>query len=275
MFQELEKYSIVRKIGEGSFGFSYLATQKSDDTSCVFKISQKALSDVDKALFHREIEIILKLTHPSILRVLDSGFIDDNAFIVTEYMDGGTLEDKIQLEGQLALSYVIDLGILIAGTLDFLNKQKIVHRDIKPSNIFIATNDIYKLGDFGLAKNTENAGKSGITAPGMGRGTLEYTPLEQLENAVFADTRSDLYSLGATMYEAVCGHPPHHGQSTVEILTSIYRGKIEVLRLIRPETPKSLSNIVEKLLSQDPRNRFQKPIELQKALKAIKTDSRG
>lgn len=272
MLPELEKYSLIRKIGDGAFGSAYLATPRNSESYCVVKITSKALPDNEKSFFHREIDIIRRLTHPGVLKVLDWGFLEDNAFLVTEYMGGGTLEDKIQQEGQLAISYVIDVGITIATILDFLNQQNIVHRDIKPSNIFISRDGILKLGDFGLAKSTENAGKSGLTAPGMGRGTLEYVPLEQLENAVFADTRSDLYSLGATLYEAIAGTPPHQGKSTVEILTSIYRGLITPLTEIRKKTPRTLNDAVMKLLSKDPQKRFQNPGELIEYLKNCRSE---
>lgn len=263
---KLKGYRLEKEIGSGSMGTTFLGIQEKTNNKCVIKIAAQKL-DIDAyLLFKREIETISELKHTNILKVLDFGRSEKELFLVTEYMKNGTLSDLIDKKNQLSPVFVINLAIQVCDGLIFLYERNIVHRDIKPSNILLGENHIPKLGDFGLAKNTATSGKSGITAPGLGRGTLEYIPLEQLENAVFADYRSDIYAFGATLYHLLTGNPPYSGESMTELLTKILKTTPLSAKEIVPKISSEFDAVLNKMLEKRPENRYQNPIELKKDL---------
>lgn len=248
-------YTILTKLGEGSMGTTFLAMRRQDGQRCVLKIADLNLAATSEKLFMREIEMLASLEHQHILQVLDYGKYGQSLFLVTEYMAGGTVADRLRREQKLSLAETLPIALTISEVLCFLHSKSIVHRDIKPSNIFLSTDNVAKLGDFGLAKDTKTAGMSGITAPGLGRGTLEYIALEQLENAVFADWRSDMYSFGATLYHMLTGQKPHESSSTTELLMKILEGKPPAPRLLDPSIPPSLESLLMSMLARKPEQR--------------------
>jgi serine/threonine protein kinase len=253
-------YRVDGPLGEGGMGTVYRAT----DTKLNRPVAIKLLSDefADKASrhrFQREAQLASSLNHPHILTVYDVGEYEGRQYLVTEFVDGGTLKDWIKAEKRTP-KQIIELLTGVADGLAAAHEAKITHRDIKPANILIAKNGYAKLADFGLAKLHENPDKEatktfteGPTKPGLAVGTVAYMSPEQASGQKL-DGRSDIFSFGIVLYEMLAGKRPFRGNSDLEVLKTIIHGEAEPLP---PETPGALRAIVEKSLEKDPAVRYQ------------------
>jgi serine/threonine-protein kinase len=178
-------------------------------------------------------------------------------FIVLEYVEGDDLEKVVREKGPLPVHEGVRIACGVADVLTLAGAEGIVHRDIKPQNIMLTPEGVVKVMDFGLAKSFEEAGLSGITAAGAAMGTPQFMPPEQIEDAVYADHRADLYSLGATLFYIVTGKAPFTGKKVREILQKVVDEKPPKLKDILEGSPKSLSRIVFKCMKKDPEKRYQ------------------
>lgn len=255
-------YTLIAVLTSATTGKTALVMDQNTGQKLVIKTMMKRGKAASDSLFRREIAIISHLVHPHIVTVLDCGESTDYYYLIMEYMAGGTLADSLGKGRRYSVPEALAIGITLCQVLVFLEQKRVVHRDIKPSNLFISAQRLIKLGDFGLAKDITLSGKSGITTPGAGRGTLEYMPLEQLENAVKADHRSDIYSLGATLYHLLAGHPPHTGQTMNELLTDILTRTPDPIRTINTSVPGMFSDILSTMLAKRPEDRYQNPQRL-------------
>ncbi|MBN2382216.1 serine/threonine protein kinase [bacterium] len=258
----LPGYTTLQVLAVGPMGRSALVLCQKTGLTCVLKTLPKTVGPSSQNLFRREIELISNLAHPNIVKVLHFGETDQFFFMIMEYMDQGTLADRLHRNRLFQISEVMEIAVCLCQVLVFLTQHNIVHRDIKPANIFVTSTGTIKLGDFGLAKDISGAGQSGLTKPGTGRGTLEYMPREQLENAVNADCRSDIYSLGATLYHLLTGTPPHTGRTMTELLTSILHTTPQPVHRTNRTVPETLSAIIMKMLAKNAAERYQNPQSL-------------
>ena len=267
----VEGYSIEKKLGQGAFGAVFKALQARTGQLVALKTIKPALVSNEKDIqrFFREAETGSKLVHPGIARIYDAGNSNGTYFIAMEYIEGQELAKLIEQYTKLDVGYTLRIGLQMSNALQHAFEQGIVHRDIKPENILVSAAGVAKLVDFGLAKNFQEAGKSGLTAPGEGMGTLAYMPPEQLDNALMADQRSDIYSLGATLYHCLAGRRPFNEKTTRQFILKILNQMPVSLREANPAVPPEVQKIIERAMAKKPEERYQTPRELEADLKAI------
>lgn len=267
-------YEYLGKLGEGAMGFVYKARQIGPQRTVALKV----LSAINGAVrqetqlrrFNGESVLGGKLNHPNIVRVYDSGEKGDIKYIALELMEGGTLQSRIDKFGKLDWRDVHKALVDISGALSQTEERKIVHRDIKPDNIMADSEGNFKLADFGLALERSNV--SVDEDEGNIVGTPMFMAPEQLAGSLEIDTRSDFYALGATMYNALAGKTPYQAEDVVALFRKRMMDKEdpESLSNLRPDVPKPLIDIIEKLMQRNPDDRYQTSGELLEDLERIR-----
>ena len=202
-----DRYEILEVVGTGGMSTVYKARDKSLKRFVAVKVLKSEYnSDMNfVAKFRAEAQSSAGLTHPNIVSVYDVGEDSGRYFIVMELVEGITLKEYIRLNGRLSMDQTIDFSIQIASGLEMAHENHIIHRDIKPQNIIVAKNGNLKVTDFGIAKAATSN-----TMSTLGMGSVHYISPEQARGG-YSDERSDIYSLGITMYEMVTGRVPYEG----------------------------------------------------------------
>jgi eukaryotic-like serine/threonine-protein kinase len=268
---KLGPYEIVSPIGAGGMGEVYRARDTRLDRTVAVKILPAHLSDNPEARqrFEREARAISSLNHPNICTLHDVGHQDGTDFLVMEYLEGETLADRLA-KGPLPLEQVLKYGIDICEGLERAHKSGVVHRDLKPGNVML-TKTGAKLMDFGLAKAVtaanplasgltatlmSPAGSHPLTAQGTVVGTFQYMSPEQVEGKE-ADARSDIFALGAVLYEMASGKRAFAGKTTASTIAAILASDPQPISSIQPMTPPALDRVVHTCLAKAPEDRFQ------------------
>ena len=250
---EIGQYRIESKLGEGGMSSVWLALDTRLGRRVAIKFLSDDLADAEaRRRFQREAQMASSLNHPHIVTVYDTGEFEGRQYLVTEYVDGGTLKDWVK-EKRRTAKEVAELLTGVADGLAAAHQAGILHRDIKPMNILVARNGYAKLADFGLAKLAED-GKidlaarlpEGRTRPGLILGTIAYMSPEQASGQPL-DSRSDIFSFGAVLYEMLSGKRPFGGQTDLEVLKTIIHGELPPLS---EEVPEAYRNVVEKALEK-------------------------
>jgi eukaryotic-like serine/threonine-protein kinase len=273
----LGPYEIVAAVGAGGMGEVYKARDTRLDRAVAIKILPENLaSDPQfRERFDREARAISQLTHPHICTLYDVGKVGGTAFLVMEYLEGETLEQRLT-KGVMPLDEALKIGIQIADALTFAHRHGIVHRDLKPGNVML-TKSSAKLLDFGLAKTGGASAAAfggsmtptmpaNLTAQGTVLGTFQYMAPEQLEGQE-ADTRSDIFAFGALVYELVSGRKAFEGRSHATLIAAILEHEPPALTSLRPLAPSSLDHIVAKCLAKNPDDRWQSARDVATELK--------
>jgi serine/threonine protein kinase len=258
-------YRLLRPLGEGGMGKVFLAVNEQTLTKVAIKVlpPKKALEEAGSLVrFRREMELSRRCDHPNLARTIAVGNDGDVYFMVLEYILGMSLFDMIRSPryGPLRVTDASRLFMKVLEGLDAAHKAGLVHRDIKPSNIMITPDGNAKVLDLGLARALGEEG--GITRVNTVLGTLDYASPEQLSDATKADVRSDLYSVGCTLYFALSGRPPFEGG---DMINKIFRQRLddpEPLEKITPGVPAAFAAIVRKLMAKKPDERYQSCLEL-------------
>lgn len=256
-------YSIKKKIGQGGMGIVYLAEQESMRRQVALKIlSRKKSKDADWAdRFLREAQAAGSINHQNIVTVFDTGISANGGhmYMAMELMDGGDAAQAAKKTGgRLAERTVLLIGRAIASGLTALHKGGVVHRDIKPSNIFMMADGTAKLGDLGLAKvnAASESLEEHLTLTGMAVGTPSYMSPEQARGRQDVDGRSDLYSLGATMFTLLAGQPPFAGKALYTVLRQIINDPAPNVQLHNPAVTDLTATIIKRCLAKKPEDRF-------------------
>jgi serine/threonine protein kinase/Tol biopolymer transport system component len=254
-------YRIESQIGAGGMGTVYRALDTKLNRPVAIKFLSADLADAAaRRRFQREAQMASSLNHPHILTVHDAGEFEGRQYLVTEFVDGGTLKDWAKAEMR-AWRQIVDLLVGVADGLAAAHGAGITHRDIKPANILVAKNGYAKLADFGLAKLVEGVPPDEATRtliaeptrPGVIVGTIAYMSPEQASGRPL-DARSDIFSFGVVLYELLAGRKPFPGATDLETLQTIIHGEPQPLA---ENVPLALRAMVEKALEKDPTERYQ------------------
>jgi Tol biopolymer transport system component len=263
---KLGPYEIVALLGAGGMGEVYRARDTRLDREVAIKVLPASLSfDVSqRQRLEREAKAVSKLSHPHICTLHDIGHQDGLDFLVMEYLEGDTLEQRL-FRGRLPPELTLRYAAQIADALAKAHKVGITHRDVKPSNIMLTKNGA-KLMDFGLAKQAsplppaaalaEMTTEQKLTGEGMIVGTFQYMAPEQLEGKQ-ADARTDIFGLGELIYEMTTGKPAFSGTSRANLIAAILTAEPPPMTHLQPLTPTALERVVKKCLAKDPDERWQ------------------
>jgi predicted esterase/predicted Ser/Thr protein kinase len=249
-------YRVESVAGSGGMGTVYRATDTRLNRTVALKfLSGSGLDESGRRRFQREAQLASGLNHPHILTVYDVGEFEDRQYLVTEFVDGGTLDDWWRGEDAPDWRQVVGLLTGVADALAAAHDAGILHRDIKPGNILLSRAGHPKLADFGLAKPAESAARSGnpTTHAGAVMGTLAYMSPEQARGRAL-DPRSDIFSFGVVLYEQLAGHRPFEAGDDLDMMNAVVHSAAEPL----PDAiPAALRDIVDKSLEKDPGERYQ------------------
>lgn len=251
---QLGQYRIEGAIGEGGMGVVFRGYDTKLNRPVAIKVLSDELADAAaRRRFQREAQTASSLNHPHILTVYDVGEIDGRQYLVTEFVDGGTLKNWARQQ-QRSWQDVVELLTGVADGLATAHQAGILHRDIKPDNILITASGYAKLADFGLAKLEEEPGTKDDTAthPGMIVGTIAYMSPEQASGMPL-DSRSDIFSFGAVLYEMLAGKRPFVASTGLELLQKVIH---ESPAPLGEEIPRQLQALVAKAMEKDPANRY-------------------
>lgn len=263
-----DRYKLIDERGRGSFATVYVARDTKDNRIYAVKVMHIELSNDGDLLarFQREAHILLNLSDPHIVRVVDYGEDNSMHFIVMDYVDGQNLKYYTLTNGPMEASRALNYAQQIAEGLDTAYKHGVVHRDIKPQNILINTKGVVKITDFGLARSRETVT---LTQSNVFMGTAYYISPEQAESGRSADTRSDLYSIATVLFEMLAGHPPFEGDTAVDIVMKHMNEKVPSICRLRPELPADIDVFLQKAMAKSPNDRYSTPQEFIAALEQL------
>jgi serine/threonine-protein kinase len=263
-----DRYVLERELGRGGMATVYLARDVKHDREVALKVLRPELAAVLGAeRFLQEIHISARLDHPHILTLIDSGESDGFVWYVLPFVRGESLRDKLTREQQLSIEEAVRIATQVASALDYAHRHGVIHRDIKPENILLHEGEAV-VADFGIALAVRQAGGSRITETGLSLGTPPYMSPEQATGGRELDARSDVYSLGAVVYEMLAGEPPHSGPTAQAVIAKLLTERPTRIRTVRDTVPEGIDTAVAKALAKVPADRFGSAAEFAAALAA-------
>jgi predicted Ser/Thr protein kinase len=260
------RYELEEHVGSGGMSRVYRAHDRLLERTVALKILHEHYSQDDEYVerFRREARAVAQLAHPNIVTVIDRGEHEGRQFIVFEYVDGENLKQLVTREGPLPAKQVIELGLQVASALSSAHDRGVVHRDVKPQNVILSEDGMPKVTDFGIARSADVAS---VTLTGTVMGTSEYLPPEQARGEP-VDVRSDVYSLGAILYELCTGRVPFPGENPVSVAMRHLHEPVPSVRDRRPDIPPRLDAAIRRAMAKDPAERFGSMPELIAELEA-------
>jgi eukaryotic-like serine/threonine-protein kinase len=255
--ERIGKYYVVHEVGRGSTGTVYLSHDPFYGRDVAIKLYHACSGDDAEGrnarrMFMGEAKMVGKLQHPNIVPIFDAGEEDGRRYVVTEHVHGArTLSAYCRAGSLLPIDQVVAIMYKCAKALHYAHSRGVVHRDIKPSNILLTLEGDVRIVDFGIAlvADSDVSRLEGVA------GSPAYMSPEQVQGLEL-DARSDLYSLGAVMYEMLCGQRPFRAGALGKLLRQVVQSEAESLRLIRPEIPEELEEVVKRALQKEPDNRY-------------------
>jgi len=273
----LGRYEILGELGKGAMGIVFRARDPMINREVALKTIPLAAEfegdelEQARSKFFREAETAGRLSHPHIVTIFDAGESEGTAYIAMELLRGTPLVDYTDPARLLPPAIAIEVVARLAGALQYAHEQSVVHRDIKPANImFHASSGELKITDFGIARITD----SGRTRTGIVLGTPSFMSPEQLQGRPVTG-RSDLFSLGVTLYQLLTGQLPFRADSMPALMLKIAHEPHPPIRTLRPGLPAGVDDFFDRALAKDPADRFALGAEFAQALRDINTPKRG
>ncbi len=269
-------YSIKKKIGQGAMSSVFLAVQENLNRLVAIKVMDPKFNEdpTYEKRFHREARLAAAVTHPNVVSIHDVGKDNNFLYMALQYVSGGDLAQVLEKDGSLSEKEVISMFISILHGLQAIEDAELVHRDIKPANILLGYDGTPLIGDLGMARPPEEEHENEeLTMAGTLVGTPAYMSPEQALGTTDIDIRSDIFSLGVTMYLTLTGNRPFEGVTPMETIMKIIKDPMPNPRDEKPEISKGIVGILKKALEKEPSKRFQHPKEFADALDALREGS--
>lgn len=272
-------YIIEDLIGSGGMGMVFRARHRRMRRTVALKVlTSQAMNDDDAIQrFYQEVEVAATLDHRNIVRAYDADESKGVHYLVMEYVRGNDLQQIVQREGTLAVGQAVNCIIQAAEGLAHAHQQHIIHRDIKPANLLLNEEGLVKILDMGLARInnplSDPEAQRGLTLPGSIMGTVDFMGPEQAADTTKADARSDIYSLGCTLFYILVGHPVYDGSTAMVKLINHREAPIPSLCELRGDVSPELDAVFQKMVAKDPDDRYQNMRQVIEALKPCRTES--
>ena len=258
----LGQYHKLKQIARGAMGIIFRGERRADGQVVALKVLplQAVTDPADVERFKREIETITSLVHPNIVRVFDFGQEEDFYYYVMEFLDGRSLRELVYDRGHLSPYHAAEILRDAARGVAFAHQHGVIHRDLKPSNVMICKDAQVKIVDFGLAFHKTS---QVLTATGISLGTPAYMSPEQIEgDRADVNERSDIYSLGVSLFEAATGQRPFEGENQYDVMKRVLFDEAPRAIAINPSVPDDLSRIIAKAMARNPDNRYSRAADL-------------
>lgn len=268
--ERVRYYDIIDEVGRGNMSIVYKATDTKLERTVTLKFFTKEFKDSEKQTrFIREAQAASRLIHPNICTVYTVDETDHGQpFMVMPFLQGMTLEERIN-QGNMKIGRAVNYAVQTARGLSAAHAEGIVHRDVKPANLFIETDGVIKILDFGVAKWTMRSGDTNTTQEGTLVGTVNYMSPEQVRGKE-VDARSDIWAVGVVLYEMLTGAKPFSGSNNIiATISAISTKKPQPIAALRPGVPADVEQIVMKALEKKPENRYQTMNEMLRDLRAL------
>ena len=269
----LGNYTLIEMLGQGGMGLVYKARHRRMDRVVALKVlspeAVKTQTLVER--FHREVKAVAKLSHPNIVTAHDADEHRGTHFLVMEFVAGRDLSSVVRSPSRLPIADAVDYIAQAACGLEFAHRHGVVHRDIKPANLLLSNEGAIKILDLGLARFDDAIGKTaeGLTTSGSVMGTVDYMSPEQAEDTRHADARSDIYSLGCSLFALLANRIPFPAETVMKRLLAHRETPLPNLKSLREDVPDELSVIVGRMLAKQPKDRFQTMAEVEMALRDL------
>ena len=258
------RWTVTGRIAQGGMGSVVQAVDRRSGRVAALKLLIRNSNPVARNRFLREARVALHLHHPNVVKGFEAGRDGDVAYYAMEYVPGETLGNRIDRKGPLAEREALQIGVQVARALEGIRQANLIHRDVKPDNIIITPDGTVKLCDLGLARPI--LGKSNVTEHGMTLGTPTYISPEQARGRRDLDSRSDIYSLGVTLFHALAGRPPHVGASAGEVISKHITEDVPALRTVRTGISIVTEAVILKMTRNGRRDRHLTPSVVERDL---------
>jgi formylglycine-generating enzyme required for sulfatase activity len=275
-----DNYIIQDLIGSGGMGMVFRAKHRLMKKEVALKVlTSNAMNDEEAiARFYQEVVVASALDHRNIVQARDAGLSKDVHYLVMEFVRGNDLQQIVQREGPLAAGQAVNCIIQAAQGLAHAHKQRVIHRDIKPANLLLNDEGLIKILDMGLARINNPLGSvgdshKGLTLPGSIMGTVDFMAPEQAADTTKADARSDIYSLGCTLFYLLTGNPVYDGSTAMMKLIAHRESAVPSLRSIRDDVSAELDQVFQKMVAKKADDRYQSMQEVINALEPCRTES--
>lgn len=265
-----ERYRLTSELGQGGMATVYLAQDLKHNRQVAVKVLRPELAALlGTERFFSEIRVTANLQHPHLLPLFDSGEAAGMLYYVMPYVAGESLRGRLERERQLPVEDAVRIAVAVASALDYAHRHHVIHRDLKPENILLQDGEP-QVADFGIALAISQAGGERLTQTGLTLGTPLYMSPEQAAGDRSLDARTDIYSLGAVLYEMLAGEPPHTGSTAQAIIAKVLSEKARPLRALRDAVPEHVDAAVLKALATLRADRFATAAEFAEALTGVR-----
>ena len=264
--EQFGHYTIIRALGAGGMGAVYDAEDLENGRRVALKVLSHRLDSPDaRERFFREGRLAASINHPNSVYIFGTEEIGGTPVITMELVSGGTLQDRVRARGPLPIGEAVDCVLQIVEGLEAAQRVGILHRDVKPSNCYMGEEGAVKIGDFGLSISTAVRTEPALTATGAFLGTPAFCSPEQLRGDEL-NARSDMYSVGATLFYLLTGRTPFEAANMVQLLATVLEQRAPSPRKFRPEVSQGLAKVVQRCLEKQPGERFKSYADLAQAL---------